>query len=50
MLKREVTVVYRKEGTTVYSPLSKYRGFGVYSMNKTGSRREIFITMESAAR
>ncbi len=26
------------------SPLSKYRGFGVYSMNKTGGRRKTFIT------
>jgi hypothetical protein len=25
------------------SPLSKYRGFGMYSMNKTGGRRKMFI-------
>jgi hypothetical protein len=26
------------------SPVSKYRGFGVYSMNKTRSWRKMFIT------
>jgi hypothetical protein len=33
-LKREAIIVYRKEVTRV--PLYKYRGFGVYSMNKSG--------------
>ncbi len=31
-----------------YSPLSKYRGFSVYSMNKTGGRREMFNTRANA--
>jgi hypothetical protein len=28
--------------------LNKYRGFGVYSMNKTGGRRKVFITRANA--
>ncbi len=47
LLKREGTCVYTKEGTT--SPLSKYRGFRVYSMNKTGGRRKMFITTVHSA-
>jgi hypothetical protein len=31
-------------------PLSKYRGFSVYSMNKTVGRRKMFITRANAAR
>jgi hypothetical protein len=31
------------------SPLSKYRWFSVYSMNKTGGRRKMFVTMANAA-
>jgi hypothetical protein len=31
------------------SPLSKYRGFSVYSMKKTGGRRKLFITGANAA-
>jgi hypothetical protein len=42
MLKREGAYVYTKEGTRV--PLSKYRGFSVYSMNKTRARKKMFIT------
>jgi hypothetical protein len=34
LLNREGTVVKRRKGTTMYSPLSKFRGFDVYSMNK----------------
>ncbi len=30
-----------------WSPLSKCRGFGVYSMNKTWCRRKMFITIGS---
>ncbi len=30
-------------------PLSKYRGFSVYSINKTGSRRKKFITRANGA-
>jgi hypothetical protein len=40
--------MYTKEGT-MQSPLSKYRGFSVYSMNKTGRRRKMFITRANAA-
>jgi hypothetical protein len=32
-----------------YSPLSKCRGFSVYSMNKTGGRRKMFITRANSA-
>jgi hypothetical protein len=32
----------------VYGPLSKYRDFGGFSMNKTGSRRKIFLTRAHA--
>jgi len=39
--------MYRKEGTRV--PFSKYKGFGVYSMNKTWDRRKMFITRENVA-
>ncbi len=31
------------------SPLSKYRGLGVYSMNRTQGRRKVFITKVNAA-
>jgi hypothetical protein len=31
------------------SPLSKYRGFSVYSMNITGGRRKMFKTRANAA-
>jgi len=48
LLKREGTVAYRKEGTTVECPLyCKYRGFGV--MNKTVGRRKMFITIANEA-
>ncbi len=42
--------VYRKEVVGV-SPVSKYRGFGVYSMNEPGgwSWRKMFITRASVA-
>ncbi len=32
-----------------WSPLSKYRGFSVYSMNKLGGRRKMFITKANSA-
>jgi hypothetical protein len=32
------------------STLFKYRGFGVYSMKKTGGRRKLFTTRAIAAR
>jgi hypothetical protein len=33
-----------------WNPLSKYRGFSVYSMNKTGGRRrKMFITRADVA-
>jgi hypothetical protein len=38
LLKREFTIVYTK-----YSPLSKYRGFDFYSMNKAGDRKKMFV-------
>ncbi len=31
------------------SPNSKYRGFGVYSINKTGSRQNLSVTNANAA-
>jgi hypothetical protein len=45
--RRCLYVLYTKEGTIV--PLSKYRGFGVYSMDKTGGRWKMFITRTNAA-
>ncbi len=44
LLKREGNVVYTKEGTTE-SPVSKYRGFGVYSINKAGVWSKMYVTM-----
>ncbi len=32
-----------------WGPVSKYNGFGVHSMNKTGDERKMFITRASAA-
>jgi hypothetical protein len=32
------------------SPNSKYRGFGVYSINKTGSWQNLSVTSANAAR
>jgi hypothetical protein len=46
LLNREGTIVHRKKDE---SPLSKYTGSGVFSMNKTQSRRKIFIIGENAA-
>jgi hypothetical protein len=38
--------VERKQGTGVHS---KYMGFGVYSMKKTGDRRKMLITRANEA-
>jgi hypothetical protein len=38
LLNRKGTVVFRKEATRT---LSKYRGFGVYSMNKTVAEENV---------
>ncbi len=46
-LKREGAYVYTKEGARV--PSLNMRGFRVYSMNKTGGRRKMFITRANAA-
>jgi hypothetical protein len=32
-----------------FRPLSEYTGFGVFSMNKAGGRRKMFIIGENAA-
>jgi hypothetical protein len=42
LLERAGTTVHKKRGNQ--SHFNKFRGFGVYSMNKTGGRRKIFIT------
>jgi hypothetical protein len=47
LLKREGTFVDRREGTR--SPSLNTGGVGVYSMNKTGGRRKVFITRANAA-
>jgi hypothetical protein len=44
---REGAYMYTKEGTRV--PLSKYRGCSMYSINKTGGRRKIFLTVANLA-
>ncbi len=44
LLKREVTIVDTKEGARVPS-LNTHTGFGVYSMNKRGDRRKMFMTV-----
>ncbi len=31
------------------SPLYKYSDFGIYSMNKTGARRKLFVTRANVA-
>jgi hypothetical protein len=41
--------VYRKVGTGVSGVPSKYRGFGVYTMNETGGWRKMFIARASVA-
>ncbi len=46
MFKREGAYVFAKEGTRV--PFSKFRGFTVYSMNKTGGRVKMFKTRANA--
>jgi hypothetical protein len=50
-LRREnIVFIKSKQGLKkVLSPLSKNRGFGVYSMNKTRGRRKMFITRAKAA-
>ncbi len=49
LLNSKGTIVFRKGGTTlVYSRFSKYRGFGIYSMKRTGGRRKMFITKANA--
>jgi len=50
LLKRESTIVFvlQKRAKGNWSPLSKYRGFGVYSINTTGGWRKMFITWENA--
>jgi hypothetical protein len=47
LIKREGTYVYTKEGT-IESPLQIQGGLGVYSMNKTGGRRKMFVTRLSS--
>jgi hypothetical protein len=45
--KRSYLCVHKRGNS---SPLSKYRGLSVYSMNKIGGRRKICITGANAAR
>jgi hypothetical protein len=47
--ERRCLCVHRRGNQSPLRPLSQYRGFNVYSMNKTGGRRKMFITRVTAA-
>ncbi len=45
--RENVTIMYRKERTRV--TVSKYRGLGIYSMNKTGRKEKKMLIMSALA-